>query len=246
MYSKEFKELVEKGVKEQFYIGIGNPNAKILFVGKEAAIDEFLDKNEIIDYSLNAKKWQVKINNNESEILSYSTSKNEKIRKSGHTWRKYQTLQNFIFLKEKELDLRIDFLENVFTSEMSDKPSKRTKTAQNKIYFKEELEKRKKSFFTSDFIQQFPVIILACSEYIWNKDEGDSRQIDNIFFNNNKPTYEKVEVSEKQNFWIHLNSNRTKLVIHTRQLSTNVMNNLLEEMGKVIRKFMIENGYIKE
>jgi hypothetical protein len=39
-YSEEFKEIVEKCFLSGSHIGTGNPNAKILFVGQEAAFEE--------------------------------------------------------------------------------------------------------------------------------------------------------------------------------------------------------------
>ena len=39
-YSTEFKKLIEDCEKNDQYIGLGNPNAKILFVGKEPATNE--------------------------------------------------------------------------------------------------------------------------------------------------------------------------------------------------------------
>ncbi len=40
-------------------------------------------------------------------------------------------------------------------------------------------EKRKKSFFRSEFIQNFSIVVLACSDYIWNK--KNDWQINEIF-----------------------------------------------------------------
>ena len=238
MYTKEFKEIVEKGVNEHFYIGTGNPNAKILFVGKEAGIDEFTDEDGIINYALNAKSWKKHIVDSTCETLNYIPSKDipkeRALRMAGHTWRKYQILHNNIYLKEKNKDSKIDFLENVFTTEMNDSPSKRTQPAQQKKDFEKKLKERRNNFFISDYIQNFPVIVLACSNYI--KNDNNVRQIDDTF----NVKYCKCEDTKGQPFWVHYNDDRSKLVIHTHQLSGAISNDLLKEMGKVIRKFMID------
>lgn len=39
-------------------------------------------------------------------------------------------------------------------------------------------------------------------------------------------------------FFTHFNNDKTKLVIHTRQLSANVKTDLLKDMGKVIREHL--------
>jgi len=41
MYKKDFIEFVENGLNE-FYIGTGNPNSKILIIGKESAIEKMI------------------------------------------------------------------------------------------------------------------------------------------------------------------------------------------------------------
>ena len=65
MYSKEFNDLVEKGVKENFYLGTGRPDSRILIVGKEVAIGNANDLeiqnrknylNNAIDWKSNIKK----------------------------------------------------------------------------------------------------------------------------------------------------------------------------------------------
>ena len=237
MYSKEFKELVGKGVNEDFYIGHGNPNARILFVGKEAAIDsDDLQKNS--NYLSNAQSWKTHIEKKTCEVLSY-IPEDKALRMTGHTWRKYQKLHDYIYIKTAAAEdkYRIDFLENIFTTEMNDSPSKWTQAAQQKIDFKERLDKRRNTFFKSDFIKHFPVIILACGNYIRNDDK--ERQIDNTF----GVEFITSEISQGLPFWIHLNKKKNKLVIHTRQLSSSAASNeLLERIGIVVSKFMKENN----
>lgn len=229
-----FKKFVNRGVKENFFIGTGNPNAKILFIGKESAISE-LDVVNNNSYLRNAQDWQTHIDNNTCEKLEYDVCKNHSLRKGWgkNTWSKYQKLSNYILGTETE-NFKIDFLKDVFTTEINDAPSLNTNTAD-----KNSLNFRKNLFKESSFIQEFPVIVLACSDYITNNDE--MREIDEIF----GVTYDGDKIGKhwynKGNwFFTHRNEDGDKLVIHTRQLSADVKNEMLEKMGLVIKTHLGE------
>lgn len=239
MYSKEFEEFVNNGVGK-YFIGTGNPNANILFIGKESAISE--DNLESKKwYNKNASDWESHIGNNTCEILSYPILKEHVFRKEKswgkNTWSKYQQLSNFIFSKDKK-PYYIDFLENVFTTEINDSPNKNTNIAN-----KSSLNERKLLFKESKFIQNFPVIVLACSDYIKNNNE--IREIDEIFGVHYKDEYEKKVYTKSNWFYSHFNDEKTKLVIHTRQLSSNVMSELLEDMGGIIREHLLSQNLYK-
>ncbi|MBV7282869.1 hypothetical protein, partial [Corynebacterium sp. TAE3-ERU30] len=67
------------------------------------------------------------------------------------------------------------------------------------------------------------------SDYIKNNDKV--REIDDVF---GVKFYKEKIYTEKNKFFLHYNDDKTKLVIHTRQLSSNVKNDLLEDMAKII------------
>lgn len=122
----------------------------------------------------------------------------------------------------------------MFTTEINDAPEKNTNLAD-----KSNLNERKNIFKNSKFVQNFPVIILACSDYI--KNNSDVREIDEIF----NVKYSDNKIFTKNNwFFLHYNNEKTKLVIHTRQLSANVKPELLIEMGEIIQKHLISLGLI--
>lgn len=240
MYSKEFKEFVKNGA-DKYFIGTGNPNTNILFIGKESAIsDDNLESKKW--YNKNANDWIKHFENNTCECLSYPIPKEHVFRKEKkwgkNTWSKYQKLSDFIFNKD-EKQYHIDFLENVFTTEINDSPDQNTRTAN-----KSNLNERKVLFKESKFIQNFPVIVLACSNYI--KNNSKIREIDEIFKVNYKYEYEKKIYTKFNWFFSHYNEEKTKLVIHTRQLSANVKPELLKDMGNVIRKHLKSINLIKE
>ncbi len=231
MYSKDFRKFVKNGL-DKYFIGTGNPNSDLLFIGKESAISKENMQDRKL-YKRNAADWDEHIKNNTCEILSYPVDENHIFRKEKswgkNTWSKYQELKNVIYLDEKR-PYFIDFLEKVFTTEINDAPDRKTATAN-----KSSLNERKTLFKESDFIQKFPVVVLACSNYIQNND--DVREIDNIF--RVKYCERESKVFSKTNwFFTHYNDDKTKLVIHTRQLSANVKTDLLNDMGRVIREHL--------
>jgi len=265
-YSDEFKKLINNELQNPTYIGLGNPNAKILIVGKEVSINpnsvEEIHQLGIKFYKNNIHDWMLNIQNNidQKDVTEWLPEKKEsnplyflkgEIKKNvSYTWKNYEKLHEIIYFEKLIPDnLRIlEFQKDFFITEMSNFPSKTTHIAQQNKKFKEELEKRKNTFFRSEFIQNFPVVVLACSNYIWNKD--NDWQINDIF----RVTYDfdkkyskgVYEFSEKNRFWTHYSENGEKLVIHTRQLSNNVKNDMLTEMGTLIKHHLAKlNQYNK-
>jgi hypothetical protein len=246
-----YKENFIKVVNSGNYLGTGNPNSEILVVGKEVATDEnsvndpTLEEQNKFNYENNISDWlkNIQQNKNQEDVPNWIYDdplkinnplfafKGAEIKEEGKTWRKYQKLHDYIFGMESRKNISKyghNFQERFFITEMSDIPSKRTIDAQKRKEFKKRLEKRKNGFFKSSFIQNFPVIILACSNYIYGK------EIENIFGVN----FIEQKGIGKQLFWTHLNLEKTKLVIHTRQLSTNVSNELLQGIANEIIKFL--------
>lgn len=248
-----FENEVEKYEISGTYIGTGNPYSKILIVGKETATDVEnkagrdehyvrFQKEALEDFKTNAEKWNRNIKNQisseslpnwiggkdsplSSNPLFPFKSLHSKQLKEGQTWRKYQKLHDLIFLNDMSsvTEKEIDFHNNFFLTEMNDSPAKFTNEAD-----KSGIPSRKLLFKESKFFQSFPVVVLACSNYI------NGSEIEDIF----NVTYDKQYGDNKQLFWTHYNSDRSKLVIHTRQLSTNVSDQLLIDIANEIRNFI--------
>ena len=145
-------------------------------------------------------------------------------------WSRYQTLVDYIF-GEPHADRRavFDFEERVFCSEMNGSPSLKTACAD-----RSGIPDRKR-FFRDPFFDRFPVIVLACGDYISNVSPiPEEREIDSIF----KVSFCREYGSGSGRFWTHFNADRTRLVIHTRNLCSGVSNTMLREMAKVIRNFL--------
>ncbi|WP_178989648.1 hypothetical protein [Winogradskyella schleiferi] len=252
-YSEELKKVAESNA----FIGKGNPNSDILIVGKEVATNaessNSIEEQNTISFENNASDWIKNIQKNvkQEDINPWIFNENLELenvdnnplfafkgsikKHTSDTWKKYQKLYDLIFKGqiEKNNEIELDFQKGFFITEMSEIPSKTTNSAQKKVNFKNRLQNRKNTFFKSVFIQNFPVVVLACSDYIVNNDK--IRDIDNIF--NVEFTEEKG--TEKLKFWVHKNkSGKPKLVIHTRQLSNAVEDNLLLKIAEEIKEFV--------
>ena len=233
-YPKDFIELLNRlkkctadGIDDSFIIGSGNPDSKILFVGREPS-DDAKNTNTLVHYLENYKKgvtddW-TRVRNNDEDDKFW--------KKSQSCWSRYQALCDYIYPEKKRNRKEIyDFEEMVFCTEMNGSWSEKTKDAP-----RDTLETRKNIFFRDPYFDRFNVIVLACGNYIKNSsNEPTEREIDNIFH----VTFGKEYYYSLNNkFWTHYNSEKTRLVIHTRNLSNGVSNKMLDEMGQLIRNFI--------
>jgi hypothetical protein len=231
-YNEKFIKLLDN-IEDYENVGLGNPNSNILFVGKEPAIDIEINEDfqQIKEKLRNLPGSKLNWKSNE---FDYSHNPDQ-LKDLSDTWKNYQQLYNSIFIKRQQNNFAT-FLKEVFTTEMSNLPSKKTDKARRNPFFTSELQRRKENFFKTDFIQSFPVVVLACSDYIVNNDKN--REIDKIFgvqFNG-----EFKEYSKGNWFFNHYNEDKTKIVIHTRQLSSNINNELLFDIGKNIKEHLIK------
>jgi len=214
------------------YVGYGNPNADICFVGKEATgmlpLQCGLGSANYWMSSLPMFFDRIKTGN-----------PNDSIWKEGHTWNKYQKLYDAIFPENAAKPGTMNFEQHVFVTEMSAMPAAITFEGKNAPNFEEQLALRKQKFFAHPYFKDFKVIVLACSDYIVNY--GDRREIDSLFdvtFDINGGAH---EIGPQNAFWVHHSADGNRMVIHTRQLSGAVSDKLLEEMGAVIRQHLNSN-----
>ena len=242
VYNSEFENFLQK-IDEEQYIGLGNPNAKILFIGKEAGLG--IGTNI---YHGTVKSWK----NKEFDYSKGYIPDSKHLRNFNHTWQRYQMLYDNILsnlnkeIAVKEDKYEINFVENIFTTELSNLHAPNTKEAKKQEKFKSELEKRKNEYFTSEFIHKFPVTVVFASDnnYIETY-PGEVCKLFNVNFDgiyNNETT--KYNTT-KYKIWLHsgvYNEEYPRLLIHTRQLTRFKADELISDFSKIIVEFLKENS----
>ena len=209
---KLFEEFINECEKEPLTLcGQGNPNADILIIGKEST--------DISEKSLvqNIERCRNKMERDAPRPIN---PKNK-------TWANYQYLLDEIYQRKSDYDDKWDFEKYAFTTELSSTPRKNSKYSEAKS----SIQDRLRFFEKSKFIQDFPVIVLACGGYIRNNDKV--REIDDTFH----VTFSKrYDYSTGNRFCTHYDdTNPKRLVIHTRQLSNGVSYEMIDKMASVIR-----------
>jgi len=246
MYSNEFKNLVNFAYNEShkyyeekdlipnpFYIGFGNPNADILIVGQEKAIDEnkkFVIKTESVE---NPWQWKKIIDENISDINYLCYGENESFfknplypyaKKCKGTWSKYQKLHNLIYpeLVEEKKTIYNSFFKKSFITEINHRPSL-TQSGNERDPLREK-------FLQNDYYKRFKVIILAIGDYL-RQNEVEEKFNVNFIRNESEPRKKLV---------IYKNDNQKMILLHTRQLSNDVSNNYLDKIKNLVKPYIFK------
>jgi len=255
MTNKLFENLV-KNSQEKF-IGYGNPNAAVLIIGKECAYDQTLTAFYDLTFRQNREQWLEMFDHPEKwdveQIPSWFSPfpdaekfsplfpfKGEKFtinRKSSKcvqgtstTWYNYQKLIDRIYphlrTSERSSKDEINFLQHCFITEFSDICSRySSKNPQVELAIK----RRTAKFFNHPFFTSFPIIIVACGHYI--REYGHIIDLQKLF---------DVQYRGLQGDWYNLHQGNGKIVIHTKQLSINISNDLLDAVAKECRALLSE------
>lgn len=207
-----------------YYIGFGNPDASILFLGKEKGFDIIEHPDLFIKESINnILHWEyiIKEKNNIDHKLIYSQlgfnpmfprMHNYGVLKKNHTWYYYSKIvaglknlnPDIIFNETK--DYKNSFFCNCFISEINYIPSKYSKG--NK------LNQKRRDLLQHAFFRKFKRIIIAAKSYLQNDEIVDMFYLDNkgkeieiAYYGKNKPiTITKYE-------------NNAQIIIRCDQLS---------------------------
>lgn len=230
------EEFINKCAETNQYFGLGNPESKILFVGKEAGIEigEELKHGTGISWKKNGN------------IYSRRFPPDKKLRDGKHTWQKYQKLFELISKKanihtiDKTDRYEISFVEYLFTTELSNLNAKSSRDAKKHINFGVELKKRKELFWKSEFIDKFDIVVIFASDnqYIETFD-GEVQELFKVRY------IGKDNFGKSQNIWIHYsdderNRDIPKLVIHTRQLTNGCSNKVIEKIAELVSEHIIK------
>lgn len=197
---KSFVDLVYSNSAGENYIGMGNPNARILIIGREPAhdvnnpnpnISEKAKKEQERDQALNKRNWKNSIETKPLQGVeidgrlqicdprrpfpNQKCLKQDKKKDNGgtsQTWIKYQKLVDLILGREYERGymLRPVDFHDFCFHTDISSASAKSQPTTNKEAKKLSVEKRSEELFGKDFFKQFPIIIFAIG-----KDLGDGK-----------------------------------------------------------------------
>ena len=233
-YSNEFKDLIARIEQTKDFIGYGNPNAKILIIGKEEALDiediEDIEKEcdiekedkEIYEIAVkrNWEKWkELKDDSSitpdsipiwkESRFFSplYPWKGATLPTGGNNTWRNYQKLINMLISEANRGNITT-FHQYAFITEFNDLPSKKSKRKDPEV--QQRITHRCKNVLNHPFYKSFPIVIAACGHYVKDYNIKLEELFDQKFIEM-KP----VDKGE----WINFHQKDNRILIHTRQLS---------------------------
>lgn len=138
------------------YIGYGNPNSDICFVGKEAT--GMLPLQCGLG---SANYWMTSLPMFFDRIKT--DNPNDSIWKEGHTWNKYQKLYDAIFPENAAKPGTMNFEQHVFVTEMSAMPAATTADGKSASGFEEQLARRKHSLFAHPYFKDSSLLARTTS-----------------------------------------------------------------------------------
>ena len=235
--NKLFDEYLIECKSRKEWCGLGNPDSHILIVGKEPYKENLVEDTEEI-----RKLLQEDYDICENHIFGTG------VRKKNPTWNNYQKIIEKVFLHKDFNPNVYSFEECAFTTELNTmfRPQaqldeKTVKNINERLFF----------FKESEFINSFPVILLACGNFISN-DEERGFLINNTFdveFDVEPDSKGKLKGEHKDGYksghWFythHRKKDGKRLVIHTRQLSNLFDYRILDDMADIIREHLIKLG----
>ena len=255
MYTQHFKEAVAYCKVNNLFVG--NPNGKVLVIGKEAAhipqeeTTENLEKKKEELFQSNVSQWEHILSTNEvpnydgerpfsheNPLYSYGNQYNKRdIRKEGKpyngstssTYLNYEKLYEQLFLKGKKLE-KINFQKEFFITEFSDYPTKESyKSEEIEALRKQSIEERK-PLFAMPFFKEFPIVIIAAGNYPSRYHINLEQTFDVVF-------QKEIKV-EGDRYFLHFSKDNKRILIHTRQLSNGVSNELITAIAAEAKKFL--------
>lgn len=237
-YSKSFIQLINE-VKNDEYIGFGNPNSKILFIGKECALDlTKIEDKDVYDKSNNTNwsHWNQNINDNSitpesipiwkeaNEFNPLFPYKGDSLPSGNGTWNNYSKIISLLY--PNMIDNDRPFHQFSFLTEFNDLVSKYSKHSED---VKKAINRRCTNVLSKPFFRQFPITIVGCGHYV----PEYNINLENVF--NQK--WEGITVHISKNEWINIHRTENRILIHTRQLSM-CSNKLIKTIVDLCRQYI--------
>ena len=257
MYTEKFKQVVQYCKENNLFVGYGNPNGKVLVIGKEAAhigkeeTTENLEKKKEELFQSNVSQWEQILSTNEvpnydgerpisheNPLYAYGNQFNKKdIRKEGKpynggtssTYLNYEKLYEQLFLQGEKLE-KINFQKEFFITEFSDYPTKESyKNEDIEALRKQSIEERK-PLFALPFFKEFPIVIVAAGDYPYLYHIDLEKTFDVIF-------KKEIKVG-RDRYFLHFSKDNKRILIHTRQLSNSFSGELIVAIANEAKKFL--------
>lgn len=260
-YPESFKQLVFNDNNPDF-IGWGNPNSKILILGKEPAIDMSTEHGRFqyeIEVAHNKQDWYDNIihQTDYDDVSTVSLSPRDygnplfpyfrqkyKVEKrkcgilpkdgdgTSLTWFKSQKLIYMITGRTLIKNGDLDFHKYCFSTDLSSKAALNNMQTNNKETV-ESIRERQKNLFISDFFKQFPIVIAAIGTYRNLVDWNDYVS----------KTFAVDRLQSKTirgvNFTIHEHHNNVhRLVITCCQFSARISNEYWQAIADTAKQFI--------
>ena len=257
MYTEKFKQVVQYCKENNLFVGYGNPNGKVLVIGKEAAhigkeeTTENLEKKKEELFQSNVSQWEHILSTNEvpnydgerpisheNPLYAYGNQFNKRdIRKEGKpynggtssTYLNYEKLYEQLFLQGEKLK-KINFQKEFFITEFSDYPTKESyKNEDIEALRKQSIEERK-PLFALPFFKEFPIVIVAAGDYPYLYHIDLEKTFDVIF-------KKEIKVG-RDRYFLHFSKDNKRILIHTRQLSNSFSGELIVAIANEAKKFL--------
>ncbi len=262
IYPKEFEQLIRSAETPDF-IGWGNPNARILLLGKEPA-KNLEDEQGKIEYEIevadNKADWRRNIAQHKGfeEVIAERDHARiygnplcphcwqkyrVKNRKKGslpegegtaRTWYQYQKLIDMIFGETSKRDDFLDFHKYCFSTDMSAVAALNSSRT-NPEATRESIEERQRFFADDSFFKQFPIIIAAVGHYpnIYASDAYLGEAFG--------VEWVPEKRIEEPRAWVNVNENHNngehRLLLHTCQTSAPLKDEYFENIAAFVRNF---------
>lgn len=250
-----FRKLIDEN-SENLYLGTGNPNSKILIIGKESAIDMVLNKEqyerEIINNPIDWRRNLVNNTTQESVCSWFSDNsmynpiypykgqlnkiENKKTGENGGTSRTFHNYQKLIdkLFNKNQKSLNINFHEKCFITELNSATAKYSNLVN--VEERNSSIKTRQDLLENSFYQSFPIIIIAVGHYVRDFNI-DIQKLFKVKFDVETGT---IPLSKTNYINLHYDdiANPSRLVIHTNQLSINITDILIDQLADRVRKFL--------
>ena len=259
MYTEKFKQVVQYCKENNLFVGYGNPNGKVLVIGKEAAhvakedLADHLEKKKEELLQSNVAQWEHILStgevpnydgerpiSDENPLYAYGNQYNKRDNlnnKKGNpynggtsdTYTKYEKLYEQLFLQGEKLK-KINFQKEFFITELSDYPTKESYNDKEIEALRQQSIEERKPLFALPFFKDFPIVIVAAGDYP-SRYQIDLEQTFDVVYKG------EIEV-RKDRYFLHFSKDNKRILIHTRQLSNSVSDELIAAIASEAKKFL--------